>query len=65
VADYVDVDATTKTLEDNAIDTVISAISIESEDTSQGQLNLIAAAERSKTTTRFIPSEYGFIASPE
>ena len=64
-ANYDNIDATTKMLEDNDIDTIVSAISIESEATSTGQINLIAAADQSKTTTRFIPSEYGFIATPE
>ena len=64
-ANYNDIVATTKMLEDNGIDTVVSAISIESEVTSMSQINLIKAADRAKTTTRFIPSEYGFIATPE
>jgi hypothetical protein len=62
---YHDVEATARLLEDNGIDTIVSAMAIESEATSEGQLNLIAAAERSKITTRFIPSEYGLIATPE
>lgn len=63
--DYADVSATTKVLEDTQIDTIVSAITIESEATSKSQLALIEAADRAETVKRFIPSEYGFLATPE
>ncbi|TDZ46891.1 Oxidoreductase swnN [Colletotrichum trifolii] len=55
---YDDVDSLVRVLEDNGIDTVISALTMESEAGSKSQLNLIAAADRSSATQRFIPSEY-------
>ncbi|CEL01012.1 hypothetical protein ASPCAL00604 [Aspergillus calidoustus] len=59
LADYSNVEALTKLLESNKIDTVVSAVSIMDDATSTAQLNLIEAAERSSSTKRFIPSEYG------
>ncbi|KAL3444832.1 NAD(P)-binding protein [Aspergillus insuetus] len=58
-ADYSNVESLTKVLESNKIDTVISAVSVIDDSNSIAQLNLIGAAERSSSTTRFIPSEYG------
>ncbi|KAI9035922.1 uncharacterized protein KD926_002638 [Aspergillus affinis] len=63
--DYDDISSLTKTLEENAVHTVISAISIYDDQTSQSQLNLIQAADKSNVTTRFIPSEYSFIQTKE
>ncbi|KAH8427113.1 uncharacterized protein LDX57_004830 [Aspergillus melleus] len=63
--DYDDIPSLTKVLEENAVHTVISAISIYDEQTSQSQLNLIQAADKSNATTRFIPSEYSFIQTKE
>ena len=57
VVDYDDVDSLAKTLESKNIDTVVSAITMEGTG-QEGQLNLMAAAEKSSTTKRFIPSEY-------
>jgi hypothetical protein len=48
-------------LEQHKIHTIISAIGLVSDETSQSQLNLIEAAEKSVLTKRFIPSEYSFI----
>ncbi|KAF4956396.1 hypothetical protein FSARC_11598 [Fusarium sarcochroum] len=56
--DYADLDSLTRTLQDHKIDTVVSTINLDSEASSQSQLNLIAAAEKSQTTSRFIPSEF-------
>ncbi|KAI8258103.1 hypothetical protein K4K58_003540 [Colletotrichum sp. SAR11_239] len=56
--DYENVDALVKVLEEHNIDTVISALNPESEKSSNAQINLIAAADKSKTTQRFVPSEY-------
>ncbi|KAF9872797.1 NmrA-like family protein [Colletotrichum karsti] len=55
---YDDVDSLTKLLEDNGIQTVISALNLESEQASNSQINLIAAADKSRVTKRFIPSEF-------
>lgn len=49
----------TSFLETQNIDTVVSAITMISESGSAAQLNLIAAAEKSAVTKRFIPSEFG------
>ncbi|KAL4739983.1 hypothetical protein BDV11DRAFT_169615 [Aspergillus similis] len=59
IADYSNVGSLTNLLESNKIDTVISAVSLIDDDTSNAQLNLIEAAERSSSTKRFIPSEFG------
>ncbi|PLB47427.1 NmrA-like family protein [Aspergillus steynii IBT 23096] len=59
--EYNDISSLSKTLEDHDVHTVISAISIYDGETSQSQLNLIQAADKSNVTTRFIPSEYSFI----
>ncbi|KAE9582672.1 hypothetical protein CGMCC3_g1354 [Colletotrichum fructicola] len=56
--DYENVDTLVKVLEEHSIDTVISALNPESEKSSNAQINLIAAADKSKTTQRFVPSEY-------
>jgi hypothetical protein len=61
VVDYNDIDGLTKVLNDNSIDTIISAIQMEGPGV-QAQTNLIAAAGKSSKTTRFIPSEYAGFA---
>ncbi|WAO96127.1 NmrA domain-containing protein [Fusarium falciforme] len=55
---YADVSSLVTTLQDYAIDTVISTINLETDAGSQSQLNLIAAADKCQTTRRFIPSEF-------
>lgn len=55
----------TAELERYNVHTIISAIGLVSNETSQSQLNLIEAAEKSSSTQRFIPSEYSFIQTPE
>ncbi|PYH91823.1 NAD(P)-binding protein [Aspergillus ellipticus CBS 707.79] len=59
--DYNDIDSLTRTLEKYAIHTIISAITIYSDENSQSQLNLIQAADRSNVTERFVPIEYSFV----
>lgn len=54
--DYSDVEAVTKTLEENNVDTVISAIFMMGE---PKEIQLIQAADASKTTKRMISSDYG------
>ncbi|KAI3534906.1 hypothetical protein CSPX01_11759 [Colletotrichum filicis] len=62
--DYSDIDSLTAVLEKYNVDTVISTVyNITRE--SQSELNLVAAAERSKTTRRFIPSHFGVPYLPE
>ncbi|KAL2065148.1 hypothetical protein VTL71DRAFT_4289 [Oculimacula yallundae] len=63
--DYTDINSMVTLLETNQITTILSAITMISSTTSLAQLNLIAAAEKSSITTRFIPSEYGVIANEE
>jgi hypothetical protein len=55
----------TAELERHNVHTIISAIGLVSNETSQSQLNLIEAAEKSSSTKRFIPSEFSFIQTPE
>lgn len=57
--------AMTRELEHHDIHTIISTIGLVSDETSQSQLNLIEAAEKSTTTQRFIPSEFSFIQTAE
>ena len=59
VADYSNVESLANVLESNKINTVVSALSVTNDASSTAQLNLIEAAERSSSTKRFIPSEYG------
>lgn len=63
--DYNDVVSMTHALERHKIHTVISTIGLFSDETSQSQLNLIDAAEKSASTKRFIPSEFSFIQTAE
>ncbi|RKL12254.1 hypothetical protein BFJ68_g8010 [Fusarium oxysporum] len=58
VVDYSSVEALTILLEDHKIDTVVSAINLETDAGGQSQLSLIAAADKSQTTRRLIPSEF-------
>ena len=58
--DYADVKVLTEVLEDNKVDTVISAMDMTSHDRSTpGEFGLIEAAEASKTTRRMISSDWG------
>ncbi|KAF9241701.1 hypothetical protein DTO006G1_4978 [Penicillium roqueforti] len=62
---YDDIPSIARVLEKHNIHTIISAIGLVSDETSQSQLNLIEAAEKSATTKRFIPSEYSFVQTTE
>ncbi|KAJ5473381.1 hypothetical protein N7475_002947 [Penicillium sp. IBT 31633x] len=62
---YDDIPSMAHELERHNIHTIISAIGLVSDETSQSQLNLIEAAEKSASTKRFIPSEYSFVQTPE
>ncbi|OGM51062.1 hypothetical protein ABOM_000293 [Aspergillus bombycis] len=57
--DYSDPKSLQSVLEEHEVHTVISAVSLQSEASGQAQLNLIEAADRSKATRRFMPSEFG------
>ncbi|PWY74336.1 nmrA-like family protein [Aspergillus heteromorphus CBS 117.55] len=63
--DYSNISALTQTLEQHAIHTIISAITIFDDENSQAQLNLIQAADNATTTKRFIPSEYSFVQTED
>ncbi|KAF7169732.1 hypothetical protein CNMCM5623_002384 [Aspergillus felis] len=63
--DYDDIPSLVQVLEQHAIHTIISAIGIFDAMTSQSQLNLIQAAEKSSVTKRFVPSEYSFIQTKD
>ncbi|OJJ31616.1 hypothetical protein ASPWEDRAFT_72512 [Aspergillus wentii DTO 134E9] len=63
--DYDDISSVSAQLEQHGVHTTISAIGIVSEETSQSQLNLIQAADKSTVTRRFIPSEYSFIQTED
>ncbi|KAL4891803.1 hypothetical protein BDV59DRAFT_59015 [Aspergillus ambiguus] len=63
--DYSDITSLVEILERHVVHTIISAIGLFDDATSQSQQNLIRAAEQSKETARFIPSEYSFIQTKE
>jgi hypothetical protein len=52
-------------LEENNIEVVISAIFIHDEDSSAMEINVVKAAEKSKTTKRFIISNWGILVPSE
>ncbi|KAF4473152.1 hypothetical protein FAGAP_13422 [Fusarium agapanthi] len=58
VVDYTNVEALTILLEDHKMAIVVSAINLETEAGGQSQLSRIAAADKSQTTRRLIPSEF-------
>ncbi|CAG8424836.1 unnamed protein product [Penicillium salamii] len=57
--DYSDPESLQRILEEHNIHTVISAVTLQTDVSGQSQLNLIEAADRSKVTKRFMPSEFG------
>lgn len=57
--DYTDFLSAQRTLEDHQIHTVISALSILSEEHSHAQIGLIRAAAAASSVKRFAPSEFG------
>ncbi|KAJ4055953.1 hypothetical protein NW756_002901 [Fusarium oxysporum] len=64
VVDYDDVASLTKFLDENKVDTIISAFGINGTSLSRSQNNLIKAADASSVTRRFIPSSFA-IKYPE
>ncbi|KAM5350821.1 hypothetical protein ACJ41O_007326 [Fusarium nematophilum] len=57
--DYSSVDSLKTVFEDHNIDTVISALSTMPEEGVPPEVNMVRAAQASKTTRRFIPSNWG------
>ncbi|KAM6517763.1 hypothetical protein FSOLCH5_006531 [Fusarium solani] len=55
--DYTNIEALTKVLEDNAVHTVISTLNIIS--STEPELNLIAAADKSALTKRYVGNVWG------
>lgn len=64
-ADYDDVQGTSDALEGADVDTVICAIGVATPDTNKAQLNLIKAAQQSKTTGRFVISSFDMLQRQE
>ncbi len=62
--DYNDVEQLTKTLEENNVHTVISTIVMFDPAAAQAEVNLVAAADKSSPTKRFVASNWGN-ASPD
>ncbi|EXM13152.1 hypothetical protein FoTM2_017067 [Fusarium oxysporum f. sp. vasinfectum] len=57
--DYNDIGGLVATLDKYQVNTVISGLSLATDEAGQNQANLIEAAKRALFTKRFIPSEYG------
>lgn len=57
--DYDKPDEIALTLDQHKVHTIICTVAVVTEASCQSQLNLIRAAEKSKTVTRFIPSDFG------
>lgn len=63
--DYNNVEQLTKTLEENNVHTVISAIVMYDPTAAQAEINLVAAAAKSSATKRFIASCWGNASSED
>lgn len=63
--DYNDIDSLSRLLEEQSVQTIVSVISLETEEGVQSQLNLLQAAEKSSKTNRFIPSEFSTIVAQD
>jgi uncharacterized protein YbjT (DUF2867 family) len=63
--DYTDVNAIARVFEENDIEVVISAIFMFDEKTRAAEVNCVQAAEKSKTTKRYIISNWGMDMPPE
>jgi len=59
VINYSDPSSISTILKTNQIDTIFSCLSMNTEEQSQAQLNLIDGAVLSGTVTRFAPSDFG------
>jgi uncharacterized protein YbjT (DUF2867 family) len=60
VVDYSDVDSLRNVLEENKVDTVVSALSSMPDQGTPPEVSLVRAAEASKVTRRFVASNWGF-----
>ncbi|KAH9214548.1 hypothetical protein DL95DRAFT_425569 [Leptodontidium sp. 2 PMI_412] len=58
--DFSSVDALTEFLKVKNVHTVVSALGVHWKEASENQVNLIQAAEASKTVKRFLPAEYTY-----
>lgn len=65
IADYNDVHGTSDALERADVDTIICAIGVATPDTNKAQLNLIKAAQQSKTARRFVISSFDMLQRQE
>ncbi|KAK1636983.1 hypothetical protein BDP81DRAFT_518020 [Colletotrichum phormii] len=65
LADYGNIEALSLLLEEHKVETVISTIGLMGAEAIQSQLNLIAAADKAKSTHRFVPSEFTVYVSPD
>ena len=57
--DYTNHSSAQKTLEDHQIHTILSALTIRTEEHSNAQITLIRAAAAASSVKRFAPSEFG------
>lgn len=57
--DFTDVEGLRSVLQQHEVHTVISAVSLQSDDSGRSQMNLIEAADQSRCTRRFMPSDFG------
>ncbi|PSN61719.1 NAD(P)-binding protein [Corynespora cassiicola Philippines] len=64
-AEYEDIDATSKSLEQAKVATVICAIGVATPETNQAQLNLIRAASKTKSIGRFVISSFDMLQRKE
>lgn len=62
--DYSSVESMTSLLDDKKVHTVVSALGVHHEAASNNQVNLIKAADASKSVKRFMPSEFHVDYSP-
>ncbi|KAJ0329158.1 hypothetical protein COL5a_004392 [Colletotrichum fioriniae] len=60
-----DVEGISKILQENQIDTVISAMGVVTPETNQAQINLVKASNTSSSTRRFIVSAYDMLHTRE
>ncbi|KAL2876961.1 hypothetical protein SGCOL_007792 [Colletotrichum sp. CLE4] len=65
LADYGNIEALSLLLQEHKVDTVISTIGLMGAEAIRSQLNLIAAADKAKSTHRFVPSEFTVYVSPD
>ncbi|USP76413.1 SwnN [Curvularia clavata] len=56
--DYGSIDSIERIFQENNVEVVVSALLLTDQSASDSQINLIRAAARSSTVTKFIPSEY-------